>query len=112
MNINSILSLQGQGLSVSTGKSEQLKKDPREEFLAYMEKSPAERMADAWLKAHGLSEEDLKAMDPAKREAIEKQMAEDIKREMQEEAQKRALKQANNKTLPMASFLVVAGEQS
>lgn len=109
MDINSILSLQGQGLSLSTGKSEQLEKDPKEEFLAYMEKSPAERMAEAWLKAHGLTEEDLKTMDPAKREAIEKQMAEDIKREMQEEAQKRALKQANNTTLPMASFLVLQG---
>ena len=39
-------------------------------FLDYMKESPAQRMIDAWLKAHGLSEQDLQNMPPAQREAI------------------------------------------
>lgn len=55
-----------------------------DEFLAYMKKSLAERMADAWLAAHGLDREKLKAMKPADREAVLKQMAEELKQQLQE----------------------------
>jgi hypothetical protein len=57
-----------------------------DEFLAYMKKSLAERMADAWLAAHGLDREKLKAMKPEQREAVLKQMAEELKQQMQQAA--------------------------
>jgi peptidoglycan/xylan/chitin deacetylase (PgdA/CDA1 family) len=55
-----------------------------DEFLAYMKKSLAERMADAWLAAHGLDREKLKAMKPEEREAVLKQMAEELKQQLQQ----------------------------
>src|SRR4051812_44432258 len=50
-----------------------------DDFLAYMKKSLAERMADAWLAAHGLDREKLKAMKPEDRDAVLKQMAKELK---------------------------------
>lgn len=58
-------------------------KTGKQEFMEYMQKSPIERMRDAWLQGRGLSEEKLEAMSPEERQAIEKQMAEDIKRQME-----------------------------
>ncbi|WP_395022958.1 hypothetical protein [Dongia sp.] len=55
-----------------------------DEFLAYMKKSLAERMADAWLAAHGLDRAKLKAMKPDEREAVLKQMAEELKQQLQQ----------------------------
>lgn len=50
-----------------------------DDFLAYMKKSLAERMADAWLAAHGLDRDKLKAMKPDERDAVLKQMAKELK---------------------------------
>jgi acyl-CoA reductase-like NAD-dependent aldehyde dehydrogenase len=55
-----------------------------DDFLAYMKKSLAERMADAWLAAHGLDRDKLKAMKPDEREAVLKQMAEELKQQLQQ----------------------------
>jgi hypothetical protein len=55
-----------------------------DEFLAYMKKSLAERMADAWLAAHGLDRDKLKAMKPEQRDAVLKQMAEELKQQLQQ----------------------------
>lgn len=55
-----------------------------DDFLAYMKKSLAERMADAWLAAHGLDRDKLKAMKPAERDAVLKQMAEELKQQLQQ----------------------------
>jgi acyl-CoA reductase-like NAD-dependent aldehyde dehydrogenase len=49
-----------------------------EDFLKYMKESPAERMADSWLAAHGLSKEKLAAMSPEQRAAALKQMAKEL----------------------------------
>ena len=57
-----------------------------DEFLAYMKKSLAERMADAWLAAHGLDREKLKAMKPDERDAVLKQMAEELKQQREQAA--------------------------
>jgi acyl-CoA reductase-like NAD-dependent aldehyde dehydrogenase len=57
-----------------------------DEFLAYMKKSLAERMADAWLAAHGLDREKLKAMKPDERDAVLKQMAEELKQQLKQAA--------------------------
>jgi hypothetical protein len=48
-------------------------------FLNYMKETPAQKLEDAWLASHHLTRKDLEAMSPAKRQAIEKQMAEEIK---------------------------------
>lgn len=53
-----------------------------EAFLAEIRKTPAQRIREAWLTSHRLTEEDLKTMDPAKLEAVEKEIAEDIKRKL------------------------------
>lgn len=53
-----------------------------DDFLAYMKKSLAERMADAWLAAHGLDRAKLKAMKPDEREAVLKQMAAELKQQL------------------------------
>ena len=60
---------------------------PVKDFLDYMKKPPAQRMVDAWLKAHNLTEDDLKHMPTAQRDAIEKEMAADIKADMQKKMQ-------------------------
>ena len=61
-----------------------------DEFLAYMKKSLAERMADAWLAAHGLDREKLKAMKPEDREAVLQQMAAELKQQLQQAAAEKA----------------------
>ncbi|NCY25885.1 MAG: hypothetical protein EBX37_13865 [Alphaproteobacteria bacterium] len=59
-------------------------------FLEYMNKTPAERWREAWLKQHKLTEADLEAMSPEKRRAIEDQMAQDMKEQIERSAEKRA----------------------
>jgi hypothetical protein len=49
-----------------------------------MKKSLADRMADAWLAAHGLDRDKLKAMKPDERDAVLKQMAEELKQQLQQ----------------------------
>ena len=49
------------------------------ELAEYAEKSVAERVRDAILKDMGLTEDDLKAMDPEKRAAIEDEIARRMK---------------------------------
>lgn len=51
-------------------------------FLAEAKKTPAERIRDDWLARHKMTEDDLKAMSPEKREAIEKEIAEELKRKL------------------------------
>lgn len=49
------------------------------EFLDYAQKSPAERIREAYLKRHGLTEESLAAKDPKEREKIEEEIKQEIK---------------------------------
>lgn len=63
-----------------------------DDFLAYMKESPAERMADTWLAAHGLSKETLAAMSPEKREAVLKQMAKELQDQVTQAARDTAEK--------------------
>ena len=74
-------------LSMSQGevRDSKVSKDQAvDDFLAYMKKSLAERMADAWLAAHGLDRDKLKAMKPDERDAVLKQMAEELKQQLQQ----------------------------
>lgn len=55
-------------------------------FRDYMKMTPAERMAENWLKSHGLSKEKLKAMSPEEREATLKQMKQEIEDQLKQQA--------------------------
>jgi hypothetical protein len=58
--------------------------DALQYLIKYMNESPAQRMEEAWLAKHHLSEQSLQAMSPDQQDAIRKQMAEDIKKQIQE----------------------------
>jgi hypothetical protein len=58
-------------------------------FLNYAKESPAQRMVDDWLKAHGLTEQELDKMPPDKQAAIRKEMADDIKKQIDEQVEKK-----------------------
>jgi hypothetical protein len=62
------------GEEIEDGKS-----DAVDEFLDYMKKTPEERLRDKILKALGVTEEDLEAMPPNERMAIEEKIREIIK---------------------------------
>ncbi|MBB3592075.1 hypothetical protein FHX08_002419 [Rhizobium sp. BK529] len=53
-----------------------------DEFSDWSNMDPAEFIRARYLEAHGLTEDDLKAMPADQREAIEKEIAEQIKREL------------------------------
>ncbi|WP_245312348.1 hypothetical protein [Rhizobium sp. R693] len=52
------------------------------EFTDLANQTPAERMRSQILERLGLTEDDLKAMPPKEREAIEKQIADELKRQL------------------------------
>jgi hypothetical protein len=79
--------LTGGTSAAGTSKAAQEDSTAVTNFLNYMKESPAQRLEDAWLAAHGLTEKDLLAMSPDKRQAILKQMADDIKRQLQQATQ-------------------------
>jgi hypothetical protein len=64
----------------STSGAAASKTSAADAFLAEAKKTPAQRIRDDWLARHKMSEDDLKAMDSKKREAVEKEIAEEIKR--------------------------------
>ena len=80
--------------------------DAEKAFLDYMKKPVAQRLRDAWLSSHNLTEKDLAAMSAADREAIEKQMAADLKSQMQQQAQAKAT--ATSGTAPGLAKLLSA----
>jgi hypothetical protein len=64
-----------------------------QQFLNYMKEPPTQRMVDAWLKSHGLTRQELEAMPPDKRAAIEKEMANDLRQQIEKEAANKAASQ-------------------
>jgi exonuclease VII large subunit len=60
------------------------------EFLDHMKKTPAERMEEAWLRARGLTKEDLEAMEPEKRAALIEEMKQQIEDQIRREAEQKA----------------------
>jgi hypothetical protein len=75
--------------AASTTSTSQKNDALADDFMKYMDETPAQRFRDAWLKSHHLSEQQLAAMPPDQRQAIEKEMAEDMKEKMQEQAGKK-----------------------
>jgi len=62
----------------------------RNEFLEDMKKTPAERMEEAWLRARGLTKEDLEAMEPEERAALLDEMKQQIEDQIRREAEQKA----------------------
>jgi hypothetical protein len=60
-----------------------------QDFQNYMKESPAQRMVDDWLKAHGLTKEELAKMPPEQQAAVMKAMAADIKQQMEQQIQQK-----------------------
>lgn len=58
-------------------------KSARDEFLDYAKMTPAEKMRAAMLARLGLKEEDVKAMDPDARKAVEAKIKEMVKQEFE-----------------------------
>jgi hypothetical protein len=59
-----------------------------QEFLAFAKMTPAEKIRYLYLQRHGLTEKDLKAMSPAKRQAIEAEIRDEIKDAMRRNTEK------------------------
>lgn len=55
----------------------------KDEFLKYAAMTPAEKMRAAMLAKLGVTEEELKAMEPEKRKAIEQKLKDMIKEQVQ-----------------------------
>lgn len=66
-------------------KQQQASAAARQEFLAYMEKTPEERYFEAFLTARGLTKEELDAMPPKDREKILEEIQEEIERKIAED---------------------------
>lgn len=60
-----------------------------DEFLSYMEKTPAERMREAILGSMGMTEEQLAGMEAAERDKIEQKIRETIRAKVEEDTEKR-----------------------
>ena len=73
----------------AAGSAEKLQKSPEEEFLEYARQSPAERIRAAILEEMGISEDELEAMSPEARAAVEKAIADRIKDRLLAEDQPR-----------------------
>lgn len=71
-----------------------------EAFREYMSKSPAEQMRELVLKEMNLSEEDLAAMPPDKRQAIEAEISDRIKERMFAESRSRGGEDATAQPVP------------
>lgn len=84
------MSFPGVGAYSPTGyqvsKSPQLQRTPEQEFLDFMKLTPAQRMQEQWLAAHGLTRQDLENMEPEKRDALMKQMAQEIEEKIKQQA--------------------------
>jgi hypothetical protein len=64
-------------------------KSPADEFLEYARMSPAERIRAGILDELGLTEEELEAMSPEERKAMEKVIAERTKEKVEQASEKR-----------------------
>jgi hypothetical protein len=60
-----------------------------QEFLNFAKMSPAEKIRYAYLKEHGLSEDDLKAMSATDRDAIEAEIRQQIRQSVERDTEKK-----------------------
>lgn len=75
------------GANAKAAAASKAGKTAAQELEEYLKKTPAEHMRDAILKELGLTEEDLAAMPPEKRKAIEDTIAAKIKEKLLEHSE-------------------------
>lgn len=73
-----------------TESDKKKKPDPADEFLNFAKMSLPEKIRYQFLAAHGLSEDDLKAMDEKERQKIEDQIRQEIEEAVKKETDKKA----------------------
>lgn len=64
-------------------------KQATNDFLAYMKKSLAERMQEAWLKQHNMTREQFEALPPEEKKKVAEEMRADIEEKIKEMAKKK-----------------------
>ena len=67
----------GSGMAAATDKT------AKDDFLAYAQMTPAQKMRAAMLGKMGITEEQLKAMDPKERQKIEDKIKQQIKEQVE-----------------------------
>lgn len=82
LDASALLALQEAGEKDGSGKKTDVKTSAEDQFLEYMQKSPAERLRDKILKALGVTEDDIKNMTPDERTGLEKKIQEIVKETM------------------------------
>jgi hypothetical protein len=102
MDVSKTSSAQGtsESNSISAKTSTLAKQDATQAFLDYQKKSPMEKIFEQILREMGLSKEDLEGMEPAKREAVMKEIAQRI-----EDRIKEAAKDPNREKGTFVNFL-------
>lgn len=75
--------------------TEKAERNVVDEFMAWMQMTPAEKLRDRILKELGLTEADLEAMDPEQRGKIEALIAQKIREEQELQNSQKAAKEDN-----------------
>ena len=76
--------------SADLAATDKVQTSPEDAFLNFAKMSPADRMRAQFLAAHGLTEDDLKNMDPKERQKIEDEIREQIKEALKKDTEKKA----------------------
>lgn len=71
-------SASGSAAASSGAVSSSAGSDAASQFESYMKETPAQRMQDAWLRQHGISQQQFAAMSPADKQKLNDQMKADI----------------------------------
>ncbi|MCK9237206.1 MAG: hypothetical protein M0Q29_10820 [Thiopseudomonas sp.] len=75
--------------------TEKAERNVVDEFMAWMQMTPAEKLRDRILKELGLTEADLEAMDPEQRTQVEALIAQKIREEQELQNNQKAAKEDN-----------------
>lgn len=81
--------------SLKTAQPEKTERNVVNEFLEWMQMTPAEKLRDRILKELGLTEADLEAMDPEQRTQVEALIAQKIREEQELQNNQKAAKENN-----------------
>lgn len=68
------------------GAAASIAPDPVKEFTDYMNQTPAQRMQSAWLKQHGVSQEEFDAMSAADKQKLIDEMKRELQQKMEDKA--------------------------
>jgi hypothetical protein len=91
MALSSVPGLTGASTATRIGQNLQSPADSDDDiiqqFEAYIKESPAARMEDDWLRAHGITKEQFDHMSADQKQKITDEMKQDIERKLKEKMQ-------------------------